>query len=104
MAYKVALSETAEADLDEILAWLIERHAGLGGLRWFEELESAVYSLREFPQRCPLVKRDWRVKFEARELFYGKKPHVFRILFRIIDEQVIVLRIRRGNQSPAKLH
>lgn len=104
MGFKIEYSQRAEADLDAILTWLIEQQAGHAGLRWFEGLQAAVDTLRELPQRCPLMKKDPRVNFEVRQLFYGKKPHVFRVLFRIIGHNVIVLRIRRGKQSAAQLH
>jgi plasmid stabilization system protein ParE len=104
MAFKIEYSAVAEADLDAILTWLVEQQAGQAGLRWFEGLQAAVDTLRAFPQRCSLMKKDRRVDFEVRQLFYGKKPHIFRVLFRITGDRVIILRIRRGKQSAARLH
>lgn len=97
MAFKIEYTDLAEVDLDEILAWLIKQQAGQAGLRWFEGLQAAISTLNEMPRRCPRLK-DPRLDFEVRQLFYGKTPHVFRILFRVMDETVYILRIRRGKQ------
>ncbi len=45
MAFRVEYTLRAEADLIEILDWLIAEHAGEAGLRWFEKLEEAIVSL-----------------------------------------------------------
>ena len=97
MAFKIEFTHLAEADLDGILAWLMERQAGQAGLRWFEGLQAAVSTLSDMPQRCPMFK-DPRVDFEVRQLFYGKKQNVFRITFHILGDTVYVLRIRRGKE------
>ena len=53
-AFRVEYSTQAEADLDDILEWLISEDAGETGLRWLEGLEKTVASLSEMPGRCPL--------------------------------------------------
>jgi hypothetical protein len=39
------------------------------------------------------------VPFEMRQLIYGQKPHLYRILFTIEGETVQVLRIRHGRRK-----
>lgn len=104
MAFRVEFTPAARQDAIGILNWLTERQADEHGLRWFQGLEKAIASLQAMPQRCPLMKKDRRVKVEVRQLFYGKKPHGFRILFRIGGQTVYILRIRRGRQAATKLH
>ena len=101
MAFRIEYTNLAQADLDTLLGWLIEREAGEAGRRWLKGLEAAIDSLRDMPQRCPLLRSDRRISFEVRQLFYGRKPHVYRILFRIIDDTVYILRIRHGRQRPS---
>jgi len=38
--------------------------------------------------------------FEVRKLLYGKRPHVYRILFTIENETVTILHIRHGRRLP----
>ncbi len=77
MAFRVEYTLRAEADLIEILDWLITEHAGEVGLRWLERLEAAVCSLATMPSRCPLAPENEAFPFEVRHLLYGRKPDVF---------------------------
>jgi toxin ParE1/3/4 len=101
MAFRIEYTHLAQADLDTLLTWLIGQHPGEAGLRWMNGLQAAVETLRDMPQRCSLFRTDPRISFEVRQLFYGRKPHVYRILFRILDDRVVILRIRHGRQRPS---
>jgi len=72
-------------------------------MRWFAALQDAIASLAEFPVRCPLAPEKVAFPFEVRHLLYGRKPHVYRILFTIEDQTVYVLHIRHGRRQPLKL-
>jgi plasmid stabilization system protein ParE len=48
------------------------------------------------PERCPLAPEDALHAEEIRELFYGKLPGRYRILFTVRHESVHVLHIRHG--------
>ena len=69
-------------------------------VRWFRNLEEAIASLSNLPERCTLAPENDSVPFEMRQLLYGHKPHVYRILFTIAGETVYVLRIRHGRRKP----
>jgi plasmid stabilization system protein ParE len=102
MAFRVEISAEAESDADGILEWLISQHAGETGIRWFVALEEAIASLATFPERCALAPETLRFPFEVRQLLYGHKPHVYRILFSIEGETVNILHIRHGRrEAPA---
>ena len=102
MAFRVEISEDAENEARAILEWLISQHAGDTGLRWFQGLEDAMASLSELPQRCPVAPEDSGFPFEVRHLLYGRKPHVYRVLFTIQGDTVYVLHIRHGRRQPLK--
>ena len=55
MAFRVNLTEEAEHNANSILEWLISEQAGKTGLRWFQELEKAIASFADFPERCSLA-------------------------------------------------
>jgi|SRR5271163_917893 len=100
MTFRVELSAQAESDAESILDWLISQHAGETGLRWFLALDEAIASLATFPKRCPLAPESARFPFEVRQLLYGRKPNLYRILFSIEGETVQVLHIRHGRRKP----
>src|ERR1700692_1850999 len=100
MTFRVEVSAQAESDAEAILDWLLSQHAGETGIRWFLALEDAIASLSTFPERCPLAPEDARFPFQVRQLLYGRKPHVYRILFTLEGETVHVLHIRHGRRKP----
>jgi plasmid stabilization system protein ParE len=102
MTFRVETTAAAEQDADAILDCLLSEHAGDTGLRWFVALQDAIASLAEFPERCPLAPENVAFPFEVRHLLYGRKPHVYRILFTIEHQTVYVLHIRHGRRQPLK--
>jgi len=100
MTFRVEVSAQAESDAEAILDWLLSQHAGETGIRWFLALEDAVASLSTFPERCPLAPENGRFPFQVRQLLYGRKPHVYRILFTVGGKTVRILHIRHARRKP----
>ncbi len=104
MAFRVRTTTKAKRDLDGILDRLLSQEAGETGLRWFQGLHQAVATLADSPQRCALAPENAVVPFEVRHLLYGRKPHVYRIIFTIEGGTVSVLHIRHGRRQPIAKH
>ena len=100
MTFRVEISKQAEIDADGILDWLLEQRSGKAGIDWFLALDDAFASLAEFPERCSIAPENSRFPFEVRHLFYGRKPHIYRILFTIERNTVHILHIRHGRRKP----
>jgi len=93
MAYLVKLMPRAQRDL----ALLFEHiHAAdtMAAFRWYEGLKRAIFSLEKHPNRCAVIPENKRL----RHLLYGHKPHIYRVIYRVIDrqERVEILHIRHG--------
>ena len=99
MAFRVKITAEANRDLDEILTWLLAEGAGETGIRWFSGLKKAVGSLSELPKRCSLAPENASFPFEVRQLLYGRKREVYRVLFTIQDDSVVVLHVQRPGQN-----
>jgi plasmid stabilization system protein ParE len=102
MAYRVEIARRAEADLEGLYLWVVER-APQQGARWFNGLERAVLSLDQHPKRRPVAPESFDPDRPVRVLTYGRKPHAYRIFFTVDDgvEIVRVLHVRRGaRKSP----
>jgi plasmid stabilization system protein ParE len=99
MIFRVETSAAAECDAEAILEWLMSQGAGHAGIEWFLELERAVESLALFPERCALAPERSRFPFEVRQLLYGRKPHIYRILFTVEGDSVMILHIRHGRRQ-----
>jgi plasmid stabilization system protein ParE len=105
MAFHVKQTAQADYELDLILEWLLTEEAGETGLRWFRRLQEAILSLSEFPTRCLLAPEDAHFPFDVRQLVYGRKPHLYRVLFTIEAETVVILHILHSRRLPlAEMH
>jgi plasmid stabilization system protein ParE len=98
MAFRVEVTPEAKQDANTLLEWLNSQYAGDAGLRWFRGLNEAIESLSTLPKRCRLAPENASVPFEMRQLLYGKRPHMYRVLFTIDGDVVYVLRIRHGRR------
>ena len=63
-------------------------------------LKEAILSLEEQPNRCPKTPENATL----RHLFYGNKPHIYRVIYRVTGKpkQVEVLHIRHGARQSFK--
>jgi plasmid stabilization system protein ParE len=97
MAYRVELAKGAEAQLEELYLWVMER-APQQGEAWFKGLEQAILSLEHHAERCPVAPESFDPDRPVRVLHYGRRPHVYRVFFAVDDRAklVRVLHVRRG--------
>ena len=77
----------------------IEEQSPQRAQKWARELMEAINSLQTFPRRCPLAPENDSFPTEIRQLLYGKRSGIYRILFTIQDDVVSVLHIRHGAQD-----
>ena len=93
MPYLAEITDRATRDLEKIYR-AIEADSSEGAFQWFNGLEAAINSLEKYPARGTEVPE----RRTLRHLFYGREPHVYRIIYRIttIERLVTVLHIRHG--------
>jgi len=99
MEYRVKIMPRAERDLSGIYDW-IGAHSSDAALTWYRGLKDAIRTLRNSPNRCPVTPEDRHL----RHLLYGSKPHVYRVIYRILEKQkrVDVLHIRHAARQEFK--
>ncbi len=104
MAYRVEVSEPAERDLRDALAYLTERSPD-GAVRWMDAMERGIESLRHLPERWPVAAENDRVdRFTVRQLVVGRRRGRYRVLFAVEKpDRVLVLRVQHGAQDAVKL-
>ena len=100
MKYRVELTTRANRDLEDIYQHI---HAAdvPPAADWFNGLEKALRTLERFPRRCPITPEAHKLRLSLRHLLYGKKPHIYRVIYQIDDSQRIVhvLTISHGAQD-----
>ena len=93
MAYNVNVTARAERDFASLFDE-IDTDNSDAALRWYRGLKDAVLRLERLPNRCPVT----RENPQLRQLLYGRKPHVYRVIYRVVEgeKRVDVLHIRHG--------
>jgi toxin ParE1/3/4 len=100
MAYLVNITSRAQRDLAQLYSHIKAENSG-AALKWYLGLKEAILSLEEYPNRCcPAI----RTKDKLRHLLYGHKPHIYRVIYRVLEKQkrVEVLHIRHGARRKPK--
>jgi toxin ParE1/3/4 len=99
MAYLVNLTARAERDLADLYREINAENADTA-LKWYRGRRRAILSLEEQPNRCPATPEH----DQLRHLLYGNKPHIYRVIYRVLERQkhVQVLHIRHGARRRLK--
>jgi toxin ParE1/3/4 len=93
MTFRVEVTGRVIRDLRHLYAAIAARHVPAAS-RWFNGLEAKVASLAHHPGRGQPEPEDARL----RQLRYGRRPHVYRIIYDMDEGSrvVHVLHIRHG--------
>ena len=93
MAYLVNITPRAERDFGDLF---LEINAGESeaAFQWYRGLQEAILTLSDSPDRSPVTPE----KKLIRHLLYGNKPHIYRVIYRVIERQkrVDILHVRHG--------
>lgn len=99
MAYQVSITARAERDLAQLYDDI--NAAGSASARlWYVGLKRSILSLEELPKRCAVTPENRKF----RHLLYGNQPHVYRVIYRVLQKQrrVDILHIRHGSRRRFK--
>jgi plasmid stabilization system protein ParE len=93
MKYLVKLTGRSLRDMEVIYNY-VGGDASQHAFAWFNRLAKALYTLERFPGRGPAISENKKL----RHLLFGKKPHVYRIIYAVDKRNhvVNVLHIRHG--------
>jgi len=98
MEFQVQITKSAEIEIEVAYEWLKERNPSHSD-RWFRELMDKVATLQVKPRRCTLAIENDVFPEEVRQLLYGKRPNVYRILFVIRNDIVYIIHVRHSKQA-----
>jgi toxin ParE1/3/4 len=93
MAYLVSITARAERDLAQLYDSIGASDSD-AARRWYTGLKRSILSLEELPKRCAATPENRKL----RHLLYGDKPHIYRVIYRIVEKRrrVEILHIRHG--------
>jgi plasmid stabilization system protein ParE len=99
LAFQVDITEPALIDAETYVLFIREvRKEPEAAERWFRGLVQAIYSLEDFPERCPSIPEQPAFPFDIRHLVYFSH----RIIFAIEREKqrVVIYRVYHGARHP----
>jgi plasmid stabilization system protein ParE len=97
MNYQVIILPEAEQEADAAFRWIAEA-APEAAVAWLQGLRAAIGTLSDYPRRCPLALENAFFAEEIRQLLYGRRRYVYRVLFEVRDEEqtVYILHVLHG--------
>jgi plasmid stabilization system protein ParE len=99
MTYRVVIEATAEREIRAVVRWKTQNASPTVAARWYNGLLKKIATLRTHPTRCPVAAENDKFPIEIRELLYGRRRNVFRIIFTIRDDTVSILFVHHGAQQ-----
>jgi plasmid stabilization system protein ParE len=105
MTFQVRSLRKARQDVDCILNWLIhERKTPHGAVAWLRAYEAAAAALATSADAYGLAPEDGFVDYVVRQfLFKTRSGRVYRGLYTIDGEEVLILRVRGPGQAEVQL-
>jgi plasmid stabilization system protein ParE len=89
MEYRVDISIPALQDAESAFLWI--RGFNIETAKaWYEGLLKEIFTLEQFPYRCPVAPESRLIGREIRHLIYGKRTQQYRIFFEINEAEKVV--------------
>ncbi len=95
MTYRDTVQHAAKLDMLEACRW-ISRDSPAAANKWLNKIWKAIRTLESNPERCSLAWESEVFRQPLRQLLVGKRRGVYRVLFQIRDDEVLVLHVRHG--------
>src|SRR4051794_17613900 len=100
MTYRVIIQPPAEQDIRRAARWIEQRSRSISkALRWTRGIRAKVETLKTQPLRCPIAPDSEAYGEEVRQLLYGKRSSVYRILFTVRGDTIHILAVRHAAQA-----
>ena len=99
MEFRVEITQAALTDAEDYVHFVRDnRQNPIVAEQWWNGLVDEILSLETLPRRCPIIPEQKYFDQEMRHLIYASH----RIVFRIDESTLTVLRIYHGARKPLK--
>jgi len=95
--YRIVLQPAAYEGMEAAYNY-IEQESLTKAQQWANGLMDSINSLQTYPERCSLAPEDEYFPQQIRQLLYRSTSGVYRILFTVSEDAVVVLYIRYSAQ------
>jgi plasmid stabilization system protein ParE len=97
MNYSVEILPQALDNIESAYRWIADNYSAENAEQWYEELMTAVQSLKKFPHRAVQATEANQFGKDIRQLFVGKNKQ-YRLLFLVDQGRVSILHVRHSSQ------
>jgi plasmid stabilization system protein ParE len=98
MSYRVLIQPAAFQEIETAYRWMCDNLNPEIANNWYYDLQDAIASLQEFPNRCPLLPEAEITGRKIRQLLVGKR-RTYRVLFVVEADTVAILHVRHSHQD-----
>jgi plasmid stabilization system protein ParE len=98
MSYQILIQPAAFQDIEKTYRWICDKLSPEVANTWYYELQDAIATLQEFPNRCTIAPETTAIGREIRQLWVGKRRK-YRVLFAVEQDTVAILHVRHSRQS-----
>jgi toxin ParE1/3/4 len=103
MTYRIVVTARARADAVEAFRWIAEK-SPTAAVRWSAGLQKAIAKLSTLPERNPVAEDDSeQVGITLRQTLYGRRPNVYRILYSVEGDTVVLHYVRHSARGPIEI-
>ena len=99
MAYRFDFTRRARDAVDRIVERMAERSPDRAE-RWSRGLFERIDALQTFPLRCPAAPETGPLGVPMRELLYGKRQNIYRVLFEVRGDLIVIHNVRHSAGRP----
>lgn len=96
--FKVEIPPHVEHEIEHYVDFIAQDNVE-AALKWFQKLETRIYSLDQNPKRCPVAFESRFHEYEIRNLVIGN----YRVLFRVEGKTVQILHLKHGKMERKKI-
>ena len=96
MTYGLRITERALSDIQRNASWWAQHRSPSEALSWFEAILERINRLVDFPKSHTLAHENPHVAYDLREAHFGSG---YRILFTVVDNEVVVLTIKATEEE-----
>src|SRR5262245_4381487 len=94
--------ERAASDVDDIFNWLVRRSVQ-GATSWYLAFRQALGKIASSPESFAEAPESHVVGRQLRQaLFKTRRGRLYRIVFQVLETEIVILRIRGPGQSPLR--
>lgn len=98
--FRLVITEPAESDIRAAYQWWRDHRSAEQAERWYRGVYQAIQTLQERPERCPRSPESDLLPTGLRQLLFGIGSRgTHRIVFTVIETDVIVVRVRHAAQD-----